>query len=272
MKKHLSIELLDKYINGNCSAAEEALVKQWYASLEHDEGFTPNLSSNEQKVLEEKIYDRILSNIGTLNHQKGAAHGSLIHKLQKWHWIGGVAALLLIAITVSIYDKIAANKTNRTNTGGQPVVLIANNTTRICKAMLPDGSIVWLNPHSQLKYPKVFAAASREVSMLGECFFEVTKNPKRPFIIRSQAMITKVWGTSFRIRDNAHSGEADVSVVTGKVSVSIKTNQPFNTTLNITKGEVMLYPHQKAVYLTHDHQLKSTGISDEPALKIWHRI
>jgi ferric-dicitrate binding protein FerR (iron transport regulator) len=270
MKEHLSIELLEKYINGNCTEAEVALVKQWYQSFEHDPDYTPTLSLSRQKELEERIYNRIINNIDA--EAETPAKTSIIRRLRTWQWISGIAAMLLIALTVVVYQRTSVN--NRlTASASQQIVAVTNNTNRIYKLTLPDNSAVWLNPHAQLKYPKVFAATSRKVSMSGECFFEVTKDPKCPFIISSRSIITKVWGTSFRIRDNDQGTEADVSVVTGKVSVSVKTKQNINdASLDIAKGDVMLYPNQKVVYSMNDHTLKPASIINEPALKIWNRV
>ncbi|MGF7041331.1 FecR family protein [Mucilaginibacter lappiensis] len=273
MKEHLSIELLEKYINGNCTEAEVALVKQWYQSFEHDPDYTPTLSTSGQKELEEKIYNSIINNIDVVNDEETPVKTSGIRRLHTWQWVSGVAAVLLVAITIGTYQKVQVNKKLSADAEQLQIVAITNNSNRIYKSILPDSSSVWLSPHAQLRYPKVFAASSRVVFMSGECFFEVTKNPKRPFIINSRSIITKVWGTSFRIRDNDQSSEADVSVVTGKVSVSIKTKQNINNaSLSIAKGDVMLYPHQKVVYSTNDHTLKPESTADEPALKIWNRV
>ncbi|NHA05285.1 FecR family protein [Mucilaginibacter sp. HC2] len=267
MKEHLSIELLERYINGECTDDEVALVKQWYQSFEHDADYTSNLNASQQKELEEKIYNSILKNIDVVNSEEIP----VIKKRGSWVYVSAVAAMLLIALMIGLYRQ--TNKGNKKEVADdqQNMVAITNNSHRIYKSKLPDGSMVWLNPNSQLKYPKVFAASSRMVFMSGECFFEVTKNPDCPFIINSHSIITKVWGTSFRVRDNEQSNEADVAVVTGKVSVSIKTKQSINNTqLNIENGDVMLYPHQKAIYSAHDHTLKPVIKSDESTLKIWN--
>ncbi|MGN8072108.1 FecR family protein [Mucilaginibacter sp. 22184] len=267
MKEHLSIELLERYINGECTDAEAALVKQWYQSFDHDAGYTSTLNAAQQKVLEEKIYNSILDHIDAVDDEEIP----VVNKRNTWLWIGSVAAVLLVAIILGLYRRASKDNKDTFTDNQQEIVVITNNSHRIYKSRLPDSTTVWLNPNAQLKYPKVFAASARMVSMSGECFFEVTKNPARPFIISSHSIITKVWGTSFRVRDNDKSSEADVAVVTGKVSVSIKTKQSINNTqLNIVSGDVMLYPHQKAVYSAYDHTLKPIIKSDERALKIWN--
>lgn len=68
------------------------------------------------------------------------------------------------------------------------------------KVQLPDGSIVMLNSNSTLTYPTQFSDKQREVNLLGEAYFEVTKDTKRPFVVTTpyQANI-KVYGTQFNV-------------------------------------------------------------------------
>ncbi len=82
---------------------------------------------------------------------------------------------------------------------------------------LPDGTVVWLNGESRLSYPKAFAGASREVSLTGEAFFEVKRDPARPFVIRAGRTLTRVLGTSFNLRAEPGSDGVTVTVVSGKV-------------------------------------------------------
>ena len=64
---------------------------------------------------------------------------------------------------------------------------------------LPDGSIVWLNAASSLKYPAAFLQKQRKVQITGEAYFEVAKNPDRPFVVQVNDMEVQVLGTSFNI-------------------------------------------------------------------------
>ena len=273
MREHLSVELLERYINGHCTDAEVALVKQWYQSFEQEPDYTSTLSASKQKELEEQIFNRIANNIVVEPAAEKPVKTSAISRINTWQWISGVAAVLLLAVTVTIYNKAKVPNNTVADEAQHELLSVTNNSNRIYKLVLPDSSSVWLNPHAELRYPKVFAAASRVVSMKGECFFEITKNPERPFIINSRSIITKVWGTSFRVRDNDQNADADVSVVTGKVSVSVKTKQAVNNArLMMAKGDVMLYPHQNAVYCGNDHTLKPASVPNERTMKIWDRV
>lgn len=270
MKKPIPVELLEKYLHGQCSEEEAALVKQWYASFENEPGYLETLPPAELKQLEDKIYSRILENIDATSTDEPVQVTR--RSTRAWYRISAAAAILVVIVTAAvIYKKNYINPQHIAGSNVEQVVAVTNNSAHIYKSVLPDGSAVWLRPNATLRFPKVFDAKARMVSMSGECFFEVTKNPKRPFIIVSNTIITKVWGTSFLVRDNGAGQAADVSVVTGKVSVSIKDSSPQNL-LAINKDEVILYPQQKATYMTDAHALNLEKTINNQRLKIWQHI
>jgi len=82
--------------------------------------------------------------------------------------------------------------------------------------VLSDSTRVWLNAGSTLRYPETFADSRRLVSLEGEAFFEVTKDPTKPFIIETASTETKVLGTSFNVRAIPNK-PVTVTVATGKV-------------------------------------------------------
>lgn len=105
--------------------------------------------------------------------------------------------------------------------------------------------------------------------MAGSCFFEVTKNPNRPFIITSEHIVTKVWGTSFRVLDGKDIKNAKVTVVSGKVSVSKKGEA---VQAKLTAGEVLLYPKEEAVLTDNDTQLITNRQANLSDLKLYDHI
>jgi len=113
------------------------------------------------------------------------------------------------------------------------------------KVKLPDGSTVTLGRNSKLSYPKQFEKEKRVVFMSGDAFFEVTKDPFRPFYVYANETVTKVLGTSFRITAFDNDKKVTVNVRTGRVSVfkqsRIQTSDPE------TKGMVLL-PNQKVTF------------------------
>ena len=90
---------------------------------------------------------------------------------------------------------------------------------------LADGSVVTLAPQSQLRYPARFTGSSREVYLEGEAFFEVSKDPRRPFRVHSGAWVTQVLGTRFNVSAVPGARQMAVSLVEGKVQVTDKQDK-----------------------------------------------
>lgn len=85
---------------------------------------------------------------------------------------------------------------------------------------LSDGSIAYLNSNSYFTYPKVFGERDRKVTLSGEAFFKVTKNPLKPFIVVTQSARIKVLGTSFNVLAPKGNDRVEVLVKAGIVSLS----------------------------------------------------
>jgi len=85
--------------------------------------------------------------------------------------------------------------------------------------ILPDGSKVWLNSLSKIKFPLVFSKQKRVVEMEGEVFFEVAKRKDQPFLVRSKGQEIKVLGTSFNV--NAYGDEPFIrtTLLTGQIQL-----------------------------------------------------
>lgn len=120
-----------------------------------------------------------------------------------------------------------------------------DSTARVA---LPDGSIITLNKNAVLHYPEAFTAGTREVYLSGEAFFQIAKDPARPFIIHTNDMTTTVVGTSFNIR--SAPVEVVVSVATGKVKVS-----------NGRQTEILL-PNEKMTYKEQSFKKEPTGLTE----------
>jgi ferric-dicitrate binding protein FerR (iron transport regulator) len=84
---------------------------------------------------------------------------------------------------------------------------------------LADGTKVWLNSESQLKYPTQFADNIREVELEGEGYFEVVKNTKAPFIVKTMQMNVEVLGTSFNLSAYQNEEKVKATLVEGSVKV-----------------------------------------------------
>lgn len=123
---------------------------------------------------------------------------------------------------------------------------VRNNTIRVpygrnLSITLQDGTVVMLNSGSSMTYPSSFVDMDiREVQLKGEAFFEVAKNPEKPFIVKTETMYTQVFGTVFNVSAYAEDGNSEVVLVEGSVGVG-KTDTAGANDLQ------MLKPSQKAI-------------------------
>lgn len=84
---------------------------------------------------------------------------------------------------------------------------------------LPDGTRVWLNAMSSIRFPVSFPGNTREVSITGEAYLEVAKDAGKPFIVRSNGITTEVLGTSFNVNAYEDEDATRITLLEGKVSV-----------------------------------------------------
>ncbi|RQO72250.1 anti-sigma factor [Pedobacter sp. KBW06] len=92
------------------------------------------------------------------------------------------------------------------------------------QVILPDGTKVWLNAGSSLKYPTAFAAQERKVFLRGEGYFEVTHDQSRPFRVQSDDQVVEVLGTHFNISAYENDGDVKTTLLSGKVQVKTQRN------------------------------------------------
>lgn len=188
------------------------------------------------------------------------------HPKRKIRFLWPIAAVVALAVATVSYITV---RHFPAQTYAKTRNIHINNTTPVIhKQILPDGSLVWLSPNTILNYPSRFGKL-REVSMQGEAFFEVIKDHAHPFVITSGKVLTKVWGTSFRIRSIPGENNTKVSVLTGKVSVSIPIEQ---TPSKIAKhNEIFLFPQEEVIYKPTDHHLLKAPIAETSDMDMWRK-
>jgi hypothetical protein len=133
-----------------------------------------------------------------------------------------------------------------------------NNTKGVKEIHLSDSTKVFLEPGSILHFDKQFKGDNREVYLEGEAFFNVKKNPRKPFLVYYNNIVTKVLGTSFRVGMNKSNGQFVVEVKTGRVQVS--------ENVKLTKSEkivtpVIITPNQKAIYDVSSRRFETTLVN-----------
>lgn len=96
--------------------------------------------------------------------------------------------------------------------------------SKVIQLTLSDGTRVWLNAESEIRYPVVFTAGQREVEMKGEAYFEVAKDAEKPFIVQSNGAAVQVTGTHFNVNAYTDEPALNVTLLEGGVKVSKENN------------------------------------------------
>ncbi len=160
---------------------------------------------------------------------------NLIPLHQKYQWVYSwlkiaAVAVLVLGLVIGFNDRLRQLLLNNQK--------VAVATTQPIQLTLSDGTRVYLNKNARLTYPKSFTGPTRAVSLSGEAFFEVAKNPEKSFLITSGAVVTRVLGTSFNV-NASRKDSVLVTVLTGKVAVSEREKK--EAQLSLTPGEIGIY-------------------------------
>jgi len=175
---------------------------------------------------------------------------------RKWWYAVAATVMLALAGTAVFVLHNGRNSVKKysyeTITPSKGLIENVNTSDKTVTVKLPDGSTVNIAPHSRIGYTNNFdSAETRDIYLSGEAFFTVTKNPSRPFRVFANEIVTKVLGTSFRVRSFEQDTVIQVTVRTGKVSVYSQTAagtdikeiaQPNHL------GGIILTPNQEVVY------------------------
>ncbi len=162
-----------------------------------------------------------------------------------------IAAVVLLLLNLSNIQSSPASPTKTSE--------ITTKNGSKTNLVLPDGTKVWLNAGSKLTYNNdIFGIELREVNLIGEAFFDVTKNPEKPFVIHTQKMDIKVLGTAFNVRCYPNERKTETSLLRGRIEVTLK-DRP--------KEKIYLSPNEKLTLLN------GNIVTDEPVAnkKVKHR-
>lgn len=190
-----------------------AEARVWLLAMRVDE--TPESPSETQEALQ--------ATWGKINRNEQIAESAPNSwRFGSWYKAAAVVALgLLIGWLYREYStqKALLSYHQLIEQTSEGLIEQANNTHKPQLITLSDGSSVLLLPNSKLSYPKSFEGLQRKVFLTGEAFFEISKNPRRPFLVFAHEVVTQVVGTSFWVKAYAEQTDVEVIVKTGKVDV-----------------------------------------------------
>lgn len=250
MTKKVPYRLLAKYFSGNCSEEEKLQVDQWKAAnAENDEVFKHYRDVWEHsKTVEGRFLPDVDEALQRVNHQLGMERSSKPGKVvQLRYYATRIAAVLVVAAGLWMVFQWLHQESAQ-----EPLVEVATLQGEKKMVVLPDSSHVWLNSQSKLSYEAHFVRKQRKVYLDGEAYFEVTKNPSKPFVIEAGNSVTTVLGTAFNLRARKDESTVIVTVSEGKVAFTGK---------QMTKN-VKLLPGDKGILEFEKNEVKQVKNQD----------
>ncbi|WP_423130034.1 FecR domain-containing protein [Gaoshiqia sp. Z1-71] len=236
--------LISKKLTGDISPGEAAALDQWLGDSPENRAEFNDLAALWQQSQQLRFPGKIDRPAAL---EKVRRHAGL-RKASKFrlNLFYQVAAILLLSVLFSgLYNYFISG----TRPSGEyfEEVLAAYGTRS--QVGLPDGSTVYLNSGSSLKFSSRFAdRKQRLISLKGEAYFDVAKDPKRPFIVKAGAIEVEALGTEFNVDAYEPDEAIDVVLVEGKVAVNVL--KP-----GAGKDQMVLDPHELARFDAKENKL-----------------
>ena len=254
--------LLERYQQQQCSAEEKLMIEKLYGMLDRED--LDEILPNEFDTIEQKLWNNINQQISPATPQSPSITRRPFRKSYPIIWYAAAAIAALTLFTTYLFFHDSKSPEYLAFKSALDLVVKKNNTRSTLTVQLEDGSKVVLQPGSALCYPQHFKSAKREVSLQGEGYFLISKNPHRPFFVYNKSVITRVVGTSFIVKTDQQTDQTEVIVKTGKVVVCTNENKSLSLKHLFSKADqVVLTPNQKTIY-SPDKENFETSLVPEP--------
>ncbi len=247
-------DLISRSLAGEASAEEEKQLAAWIAQQEENNQhyqkikqafdlsgkYFANQASKEPNLNIDQEWNHFLSQV---NKNKTDNVRTLVPERNPFQFWTRIAAAVLLVVASGFIINYFISNNNDTQ------FQTADNTQEIS---LPDGSRIALNRNSELSYASDFGKTSRTVTLTGEAFFEVERDPQKPFIIKINEATIEVLGTSFNVQGYINRNELEVVVETGTVKFSVSE----------ANKNVLLKAGDRGVFEKQSKELVSTTNTD----------
>ncbi|MFT4759825.1 MAG: transmembrane sensor [Paraglaciecola sp.] len=237
MKKDDYTLLIYKNLKGELTSNEQKLYTQWLNERTENQNFANeiarNLQMSKRYQLDVKVdikteFEPLIQRIRAHKAQENQGGKVIQMKSSRRRWLS-IAAAAALLIAVGLWWRIQSF-------GGEEMVAFSTAAGEKKSVTLADGTLAYLNENSRLSYPLTFENKTRTVKFLGEAYFEVAKNPSKPFIIETTNVKVEVLGTAFNLRAYPEEDKADLLVAEGKVRFSVVNSEKSVTLIANQKG------------------------------------
>jgi transmembrane sensor len=242
-------ELLARYIKGECTEREAALVEKWYERVKGERFVVRILSAADEERLVTELWKAIAEKEGesTAEEEPEAAGpeaaGGVSHRrpFRRVYRVAAIWAGVLVMAGWSIGQWY--KRSSRSQQGVFKEISTGYQQTG--KVVLPDSTVVWLNSATHLFYRSDFAE-QRAVRLIGEAFFQVAPDARHPFIVKAGNASTRVIGTAFNVSAYPEAGELRISLKSGRVGVEYESGYG-KKTWELTPGKLLIFDKETGV-------------------------
>jgi ferric-dicitrate binding protein FerR (iron transport regulator) len=251
------IALYTKKLTGELSVAEQEELRQVMADNEDLRLLAIELDNFQPATAAAPHVKNRLNEVwAEIRLQEQAAAAPKIKPLKRAGFLWQkIAAGLLLMLTVGggLFYKFRQTS--------QPVTYttLAATGEKIFQ-VLPDGTKVWLNRSSQIRYSENFGRKEREIFLSGEAFFDVAANAVAPMLIHARNIDVQVLGTAFNIDAYENNKHIEVTLVNGRVEVVSHEQQERKILLN--KSKKLIIPVEQATVTPAATDWKVTALKD----------
>ncbi|MDQ2658631.1 MAG: DUF4974 domain-containing protein [Bacteroidota bacterium] len=226
--------LIHRYLAGKASESEEQMIDDFFAAQERKR---PIETSSFSESMWTSVESRIQDDLSLVEVE--AARPSAGSKRRLWV----TAFFMVILVTGGLYAYLDGSWSKEEAPKWVSLDVPYGQKSLVT---LADGTRIYLNGGSFIRYPEVFRPEKREVKLSGEAFFEVTPDPNRPFVVTSGDVTTQVLGTSFNVQAFPNQ-QVSVTVATGKVQVEVEIPEGDIGSADVQR-RVILTPRDQATY------------------------
>lgn len=245
---------LEEVLAGVATPEDARDVAEWFATEEGSDYLEAAMTRDSEWMKSETADLYVDHEIPSYQMLEKIRKNIRIKKLKRISF--RVAAVLIPALfIIGFYMQLSS----RVDIFGAPEYeeIIVAKGERI-QMVFQDGTKVYINSDSKLRYPKKFALNSREVYLEGEAYFEVAKNKKRPFIVNLNGPAIHVLGTSFNVQDYPENKDITVCLDEGHINLTLPSEKKYP-----------VQPGEKLVYNKENKLCTISRIEDMQRMSIW---
>jgi ferric-dicitrate binding protein FerR (iron transport regulator) len=246
-KENISDELIFKVLSNEASESENKIFLDWFDSSPENKKIFLQIEQlwkesggvgDYYKINQEQAWNNVYKNIAPKRRKQ------IIQPLLK------VAAIIVMAYLLGGLTMYLVHKKP------QDAILLASKEIHVkaplgskTEVELSDGTKVWLNSGSEVRYPAIFDRNQRDIYLVGEAYFDVEKNKECPFFVHTGEIDIKVLGTSFNVKSYPEEGLVETTLVEGLVNINKKGSSE----------KLELKPNEKATFINNPEKLSGNA-------------